>query len=160
MQVGTCFRTRDADLKQKLDLWLGPWSLTPSYNLYLKPLGPCKSEPMKKLKGSRLLMFYKIGSIKKSVIFTGKHLRWCPLRIAFLYNPSGGCFWQSYHGTVKSAVVLVLLFRASTCFQFWSKPFVKRCTDNSLLSRDKTISSLLELIGHVLSISEYVLEKH
>ena len=33
-------------------------------------------------------------------------------------------------------------------------------TNNSLLSRDKTISFLLELIGHVLSISEYVFEKH
>ena len=36
----------------------------------------------------------------------------------------------------------------------------KRCTNNSLQSRDKIISSLLELIGYVLSISEYVLEKH
>ena len=81
------------------------------------------------------------------------------LRIAFLYNTSGGCFWQSYHGTVKSAGVPVLWFRASTCFQFWSKTFTKRCTNNSLLSRDKTISSLLELIDHMLSISEYVLEK-
>ena len=35
-----------------------------------------------------------------------------------------------------------------------------RCANNYLLSCDKTISSLLELIGHVLSISEYVLEKH
>ena len=34
-----------------------------------------------------------------------------------------------------------------------------RCTNNSLLSHDKTISSLLELVDHVLSISEYVLEK-
>ena len=94
------------------------------------------------------------------------------LRIAFWYNTSGGCFWQSYHGTVKSAGVPVLWFRASTCFQFWSKTFTKRCTNNSLLSRDKTISSLLELIGcmlivHLLEllnrinlISEHVLEKH
>ena len=94
------------------------------------------------------------------------------LRIAFWYNTSGGCFWQSYHGTVKSAGVPVLWFRASTCFQFWSKTFTKRCTNNSLLSRDKTISSLLELIGRMLIvhllqllnrinlISEHVLEKH
>ena len=27
------------------------------------------------------------------------------LRIVFLYNTSCGCFWQSYHGTVKSARV-------------------------------------------------------
>ena len=31
---------------------------------------------------------------------------------------------------------------------------MKHCKNNSLLSHDKTISSLLELIGHVLSISE------
>ena len=35
----------------------------------------------------------------------------------------------------------------------------KCCTNNSLLSRDKTISSLLELIGYVLLISEYVFKK-
>ena len=78
------------------------------------------------------------------------------LSIVFLYNTSGGCFWQSYHGTVKSAGVPVLWFRASTCFRFWSKTFTKRCSNNFLLSRDKTISSLLDLIGHVLLISEYV----
>ena len=134
-------------------------------------------------------MFFKIGSIKNSAIFARKHLCWglfliklqvwrsatfskidsntgvFPvdivkfLRIAFLYNASGGCFWQSYHGTVKSAGVPVLWFGASTCFQFWSKTFTKRRTINSLLSNDKTISSLLELIGHVYSISEYVFEK-
>ena len=32
---------------------------------------------------------------------------------------------------------------------------MKRCANNSLISRDKTISSLAELIGHVLSILEY-----
>ena len=36
----------------------------------------------------------------------------------------------------------------------------KRCTNNYLLSHDNTISSLLELINHMLSISEYALEKH
>ena len=51
-------------------------------------------------------------------------------------------------------------FRSSMCFQFSSKTFTKRFTNNSLLSRDKTISSLLELICQVFSISEYVLEKH
>ena len=74
------------------------------------------------------------------------------LRIVLLKNTSGGCFWQSYNGTVKSAGVPVLWFRASTCFWFWSKTFTKRCSNNSLLSRDKTISSLLDLIGHVLLI--------
>ena len=82
------------------------------------------------------------------------------LRIVFLYSTSGGCFWQSYHGTVKSPGVPVLWFRACTCFQFRSKTFTKRFTNNSLLSRDTTISSLLELTGHVLLTSEYVLEKH
>ena len=42
--------------------------------------------------------------------------------------------------------------------RFWSKTFMKRCTNNSLLSRDKTISCLLELIVHLHLISEYVLE--
>ena len=177
MQVGTCFRTRDADLKKTRHVTRTLHD-TSSCNLDLKPLGPCKSEPLKKLKSSRLQMFFKIGSIKNFAIFTGKHLCWglfliklqtptqTPtevfpvdiakfLRIVFLYNTSGGCFWQSYHGTVKSAGVPVLWFRASTCFRFWSKTFTKRCTNNSLLSRDKTISSLLELIGQVLSISEY-----
>ena len=40
------------------------------------------------------------------------------------------------------------------------KTGTKRCTNNSLLLRDKTISFLLELIDHMLAISEYVLEKH
>ena len=81
------------------------------------------------------------------------------LRIALLCNTTGGCFWQSYHGTAKPAGVPVLWFRASMCFRFWSKTFTKRCTNNSLLSRDKKVSSLLESISHVPSISEYVLEK-
>ena len=37
-------------------------------------------------------------------------------------------------------------YRASTCFRFWSKTYTKRCTNTSLLSRDKTVSSLLEFI--------------
>ena len=45
----------------------------PSYNLDLKPLGPCNSEPLKKLKSSRLQMFFE-NSIKHFAIFTGKHL--------------------------------------------------------------------------------------
>ena len=92
-------------------------------------------------------MFFKIGSIKNFAIFTGKHLCWglfliklqtpiqTPtevfpvdiakfLRIVFLYNTSGGCFWQSYHNTIKSAGVPVLWFRTSTCFRFWSKTFL------------------------------------
>ena len=80
------------------------------------------------------------------------------LRVAFLYNTSGGCFWKFYHGTVKSSGVPALWFRASTCLRFWSKTFMKRWTNIFLLSRDKTISCLLESIVHVHLISEYVLE--
>ena len=76
------------------------------------------------------------------------------LRIAFSCNTSGGCFWQSYHGTVKSAGVPVLWIRASTCFLFWSKTFRKRWSNNPLLSPDKTIPFLLDLIAHVLLISD------
>ena len=76
-----------------------------------------------------------------------------------LCNISVGWFWQSCHGTVKSVGVPVFWFGASTCFLFWFKTFTKRCTNNYLLSRDKTIYSLLELIGQVLSISEYIFEK-
>ena len=54
----------------------------------------------------------------------------------------------------------VLWICASTCFRFWSEPHTKLYTNNSLLSRDKTTSFLLELIDRVLSISEHVLEKH
>ena len=46
------------------------------YNLDLKSLGPCKSEPFKKLKSSHLQMFFKIGSIRKFAIFIGKRLSW------------------------------------------------------------------------------------
>ena len=82
------------------------------------------------------------------------------LRTTFLKNTSSGCFWQSYHSTIKSAGVSVLWFRASTYLQFWPKTHTKCCTNNSLLSRDKTISSLLKFIDHVLSIYEYFLGKH
>ena len=52
------------------------------------------------------------------------------LRILFLYNTSGDCFWQPYHGTGKSAGVPIVWFRASTCCWFWSKTFTKRCSNN------------------------------
>ena len=68
------------------------------------------------------------------------------------------CFWQSYYSTIKLAEVSVLWFRASACSRSWSKTYTKRCTNNYLLSRNKIISSLLEMINHVLSISEYVLK--
>ena len=43
---------------------------------------------------------------------------------------------------------------APQALQFWSKTFTKCCTNNSLLSHHKAISSLLELIGHMLPVSE------
>ena len=49
----------------------------PSYNLDLKPLGLCKSEPVKKIKKQVVLVpIFKIGSIKNFAIFTEKHLCW------------------------------------------------------------------------------------
>ena len=42
----------------------------------------------------------------------------------------------------------------------FDQKLTQNVTHNSLLSRDKTISLLLELIDHMLSISEYVFEKH
>ena len=54
---------------KKLDLWLESWRLTSSYNLHLKHLGPRNSEPLEKLKSSRLQMFSRIVSIKTFAVF-------------------------------------------------------------------------------------------
>ena len=62
MQVRTCFRTRGVDLKTKTS----PATRT------LKPDSAIQS--LKKLKSSRLQMFFKIGSIKNFAILTGKQL--------------------------------------------------------------------------------------
>ena len=43
------------------------------------------------------------------------------LRIAFLKKTSGGCFWKSYHNTVKSAGVLFFDFAPSRAFEFDKK---------------------------------------
>ena len=43
---------------------------------------------------------------------------------------------------------------AFTCVQIWLKTYTKCCTNNSLLSSDKTISFLLEMTYNMLSISE------
>ena len=82
------------------------------------------------------------------------------LRTAFLKKTSGGCCWQSHRSTVKSAMVFLIWFRASTSFRAYLEAYEKRCTNNYLLSRDKTMPFLIELIYHVLSTSKYVLEKH
>ena len=78
-------------------------------------------------------LFNKVASLKVCSFFKNRLQHRCflwilqnCLRIAFLYNTSGGCFWHFYHGTVKSAGVPVLGFRASTCFRFWLKTFTKR----------------------------------
>ena len=65
------------------------------------------------------------------------------LRTTFLYNTSGGCLWQYYHCKVSWGVcsliphfhVLSMLIK-----------YLKSCIINSLLSCNKTIFSLLELI--------------
>ena len=41
---------------------------TPPLPTQIKPLGPCKSKPLKKLKSSRLHMFFKIGSNRKTPV--------------------------------------------------------------------------------------------
>ena len=61
---------------KKLDLWLIPWNLMPSYNFDLEPLSPCNSEPLKQSKSSLSQMFFKIVSLKSFAIFAGKHLCW------------------------------------------------------------------------------------
>ena len=43
------------------------------------------------------------------------------LRIAFLYNTPGSCFWQSYQGTVKSAGYLFFDFPHPRAFTFDQK---------------------------------------
>ena len=186
--VGARFRRKRCCLKnKKLDLWLGPWSLTLPYNLDFEPLGPCNSEPLKQSKSSRSQKFFKIGSLKNFAIFIGKHLcrslvliKLQAIRAAtLLKRDSNTCvFWgfckifkNSFFidhfrwllltvllSTVKLARVSVLWFCPSMCFRFRSKTYTKRCTNNYLLSCEKI--SLLELIDHVLSISEYVFGKH
>ena len=79
MQVGTSFRTRDANLKTKVrpvTQTMKPDAVIQFSNLDLTPLDPFKSEPLNKLKSSRLQMFFKIGSVNNFAIFRGKHLRW------------------------------------------------------------------------------------
>ena len=52
----------------------------------------------------------------------------------FKENLRHGCFWHSYHRTVKSTRVFFVWFRVFTCSRTWLKTYQKRCTDNSLLS--------------------------
>ena len=68
------------------------------------------------------------------------------LRIVFLYNTPGGCFWQSCHGTVKSARVPVLWFRSPKCIRFWSETFTKRCTNKTKQFRKQFLPNLNWLV--------------
>ena len=45
--------------------------------------------------------------------------------------------------------MFVLWFHTFKCFWIWLKSYAKLCANNSLLSRNKTISSFLKLICHV-----------
>ena len=63
------------------------------------------------------------------------------------------------HTTVKSAGVPFFDFASPHAFNF-DQNFHETLSKLFLLPQDKTISSLLDLIGHVLLISEYVLQKH
>ena len=70
MQVRTCFRTRDADLKTKttpVTLTLKPDAVIQSSRNHL---GPCKNKPSKKLKSSPLAVVLLTGSIENFAILT------------------------------------------------------------------------------------------
>ena len=168
---------------EKLDLWVRPWSLTPSRNLGLEPFGWCDSEPLKKSKSSRSQIIFEISSIKNFTIFTGEHLFWGLLIMLQAFRPAtfsksdpntgvscGYCeiFKNAFHrkspeavsdshSAVKSARVFLIWFRAFTCFQTWLRTYAKGCTNNSLLSSEKIISFLLEFFYQGYLISEYVL---
>ena len=66
--------------------------------------------------------------------FFMQHLQWLLLTVLLRYSKvsCGACSL-----IMRLHVHLIL------------KTFTKRCTNNSLLSRDKAISPLLELVGHV-----------
>ena len=129
-------------------------------------------------------MVFEIGSLKNFAIFTRKYLCW-DLFLIKLQAFRLAIFWKETPTQVFSVEILqsfweqllwllltVLpqycrvtwgassLISPLTYFRFWSKPYTKRFTNNYLLSRDKSISYLIESIYHVLSVPEYVLEKH
>ena len=124
-------------------------------------------------------MFFKIDTIKNFAIFTGKHLCWGILIIklqvyrstTFLKIDSNTDIFCGHCKTFKNSFLIqelrwllltvlprhikVSLGTSSLIshlhvISILIKTFTKRCTSNSSLSRDKTISSLLKLIGHVL----------
>ena len=117
-------------------LWFGPWTLALSYNIDLEHIGLYNREPLKQSRSSRSHIFFKIGSLKIS---------------PYLQETCCGLF------LIKLVRFLISRFHL---LPSWSKSYTKCSKNNSLLSCDKIISSLLELIDHVLSISEYVVKKH
>ena len=96
--------------------------------------------------------FSRVDSLKNFAIFTGKHLS----RSLFLIKLF---FIENVQWLLLAVSCLFFDFTPPCAFDFDQK-LTKRCTSNYLVSRDKTISSLFELIDQVLSISEHVLEKH
>ena len=149
-QVSTWFRTREPDLKtKKLDLWLRPWSLTPSCNLDLEPLGPCNSEPLKQSKSSRSQIFFETSSLKDFTRFTGKHLCWGLVLIKLqAFRPT--TFLET--PTQVFPVVIVKFLRTAffienlrwlllTVLPQWSRVSWSVC---SLISRLEVLSNLIK----------------
>ena len=60
MQVGTCFRTKDSDLKTKTRIVIRILKPDPVIQFRPETLAPCKGEPLKRLKSSCLQMLFKI----------------------------------------------------------------------------------------------------
>ena len=93
-QVGTQFRTKDANLKTKnynCDLW----SLALSHIIDLEPLGLCNSEPLKQSRSSCLQMFFKIAGSKKFFNIHRKQLCWSLFKnttTLLKSNPNTGVF--------------------------------------------------------------------
>ena len=129
---------------KSLDLWLRPWSLR-----NLDRLGPCNTEPFKRSKAASHRYFLKYFSRQYSQENTSVEFffickvagLWNYSRADFSLNTSGDFFWQVLPDSLTSTWVLVLWFCTCTCFQLWPKTSTILCTNNSLLSRDNTISS-------------------
>ena len=51
-----------------------------------------------------------------------------------------------------------IFWKNISCFRFWWKTYIKRCTSNYVISRVKDILPLHFAVGQVLSISGYDLE--
>ena len=143
-----------------------------SYNLDLESLGSVKKQ-----------VFFKRGSLENFAIITGKHLCWGlflmrlqAIKFATILKGDSStgvsCGYSKFLRTTFfiehlhclpvsvlqqcSKVRQGVWFCGSMCYQFWLKTYKKSCTSNSLLLCDNTISSLFELIHHVLLISDYV----